>query len=148
MQLTTFSDYCMRTLIYLGLKNNEMTTISSIASAYAISENHLMKIVHFLGQRGYIETTRGKGGGIRLARAANTINIGELLLATEGDAGLLECVNGQSSCCIQSACKLTDILREAQTALYGVLSQYTLADLLRQEAPLTKILFYPNVVKI
>lgn len=145
MHLTTFSDYAMRTLVYIGLKHGELVTISTIAKAYEVSENHLMKVVNFLGQRGYIETIRGKGGGLRLARSPETINLGELVLATEGDAGLLACVNGQSGCCIQPACKLTAILREAHEAMFLVLNRYTLADLLYPEAPLAQILFFPRV---
>lgn len=144
MHLTTFSDYTMRVLIYLGLQRDGLVTISDIAKAYGISENHLMKVVHQLAQRGYIETVRGKGGGMRLAREPGEINLGQLIRITEGDNGLLECLEGQGSCCIQNACNLIGILREAQTALFTVLEKYTLADLLQREQPLARILMHPR----
>lgn len=140
MRLTTFSDYTMRTLIYLGLKHGQLVTISEIAAAYDISENHLMKVVHQLGQHGYVETVRGKGGGLRLVRDPSSINIGQLVRLTEGNAGFLDCLDGPSNCCIQPACKLVAILQEAQDAMFGVLDNYTLTDLLQPQAPLTQIL--------
>ncbi len=139
MQLTTFSDYAMRVMMYLGLQQGQLATISEIAHAYGISENHLTKVVHHLALRGYVETVRGKGGGLRLVRAPNTVNIGEMIRASEGNAGLLPCLNKEGACCIQNTCKLMGILREAQSALFGVLDQYTLADLLLKEAPPTQI---------
>ena len=147
MRLTTFSDYCVRTLIYLGLNPGERVTISDVAGAYAISENHLMKVVNFLGQQGCVETARGKGGGMRLARAPQDINIGELLFAAEGHEGLLECVDGPSSCRIQPACNLIGILVKAQAAMFAVLDEYTLADLLCQEERLGRILLQPHADK-
>lgn len=144
MRLTTFSDYTMRVLVYLGLHRDGLVTISDIAKAYGISENHLMKVVHQLAQRGYIETVRGKGGGMRLARSAEDVNLGALVRLTEGEGGLLECLDGPSACCIQPACNLIGILREAQDALYAVLDRYSLQDLLSREQPLRRILFVPH----
>lgn len=141
MHLTTFSDYSMRVLVYLGLKRGQLATIAEIAQAYGISENHLMKVVHHLAQRGYVETVRGKGGGLRLVREPDSVNVGELVRDTEGNASLLECLDAESPCCIQPACRLIGILREAQAALFAVLDKYTLADLLHEkEVPLTRIL--------
>lgn len=139
MRLTTFSDYSIRVMMYLGTKRGELVKISDIANAYRISENHLTKVVHYLAQRSYIETVRGKGGGLRLIREPKTINIGELIVGTEGDAGFLPCLDSDGECCIQSACKLMGILREAQNALYAVLNKYTLADLLTSEKALANI---------
>jgi Rrf2 family transcriptional regulator, nitric oxide-sensitive transcriptional repressor len=140
MRLTTFSDYSIRVIMYLGIRHGKLVKISDIANAYRISENHLTKVVHQLAQRSYIETVRGKGGGLRLVRDPTTINIGEMIRATEGDAGFLPCLDTEGECCIQSACKLMGILREAQVALYAVLDKYTLADLLIPEKPLASIL--------
>lgn len=140
MRLTTFSDYSLRVLIYLGIQHENLTTIASIAKAYQISENHLTKVVHHLAQRGYIETIRGKGGGMRLAKAPEDINIGKLVRDTEGDTGLLPCVDGEGDCCIIPACRLIGILHESLEALYQVLEKYTLADLLVKKAPLARIL--------
>jgi Rrf2 family transcriptional regulator, nitric oxide-sensitive transcriptional repressor len=140
MRLTTFSDYSIRVIMYLGIQPGELVKISDIANAYNISENHLTKVVHQLAQKNYIETVRGKGGGLRLVRDPNTINIGGLIRETEGDAGFLPCLNTEGACCIQTTCKLMGILREAQVALYTVLDKYTLADLLTPQEPLISIL--------
>lgn len=146
MHLSTFTDYAMRTLIYIGLQRDRLVTIAEIARAYGISENHLMKVVHHLAQRGRVETIRGKGGGLRLAMAPASINIGTLVRATEGSTGLLQCLDGQSDCCIQRACRLTGILREAQDALFAVLDKYTLDDLLCDEPALAGILMRQQLV--
>jgi Rrf2 family nitric oxide-sensitive transcriptional repressor len=147
MQLTTFSDYTMRVMMFLGLKHGQLTTISEIAQSYAISENHLTKVVHHLAQSGYIETLRGKGGGLRLVLDPKTINLGVMLRASEGNAGLLPCLTKEGDCCIQGSCKLAGILREAQSALFAVLDKYTLDDLLIQEASLARILLHPRPAK-
>lgn len=147
MHLTNFSDYSIRVMIYLGLQKSKLATISDIAKAYEISENHLTKVVHQLAQRGYIETVRGKGGGLRLVRKPDTVNIGEMIRYSEGNTALLPCMDNEESCCIRPNCKLMGILREAQVALFTVLDKYTLADLLQQEAPLTQILMQPKTLK-
>ncbi len=140
MHLTTFSDYSMRVLMYLAQQQEQLVTIGSIARRYNISENHLTKVVHFLGQQGYIETVRGKGGGLRLNKQPGEINLGRVLRLTEGDEGLLPCVNGEGDCCIMPVCRLIGILRESQQALYQVFDKYTLADLMVDRAPLRQIL--------
>ncbi len=146
MHLSTFSDYTMRVLMYLGIQHGKLVNISEIAQAYAISENHLTKVVHQLAQRGYIETVRGKGGGLRMVQDPLTINLSEILRATEGDAVLLPCLSHDDSCCIKPSCQLVSILREAQNALYAVLAKYTLADLLKQDGSLSRILLPTNAV--
>jgi Rrf2 family nitric oxide-sensitive transcriptional repressor len=142
MRLTAFSDYSMRVMMYLGLQHGQLATISDIAKAYRISENHLTKVVHHLAQLSYVETVRGKGGGLRLARDPNTVNIGEMIRNCEGKAGLLPCLDEDDTCCIQPSCKLMGILREAQVAMFAVLDQYTLSDLLDQQEPLARILIH------
>lgn len=140
MRLTTFSDYSMRVMIYLSLQRDSLATIADIAKAYSISENHLTKVVHHLAKQGYIDTIRGKGGGMRLAKDPQQVNLGAVLRDTEGGSSLLACVDGEGDCCIMPACKLIRILRESQEALYAVLDKYTLADLLIDQAPLKRIL--------
>lgn len=142
MHLTTYSDYSMRVLVYLSLEKERLVTIADIAKAYNISENHLMKVVHHLALEGYIETVRGKGGGMRLAQKPEKINIGQLIRKTEGDSGLLACTYEVSNCCIQPSCDLIEILREAHAALYAVLDKYTLADLIKNQQPLARILMH------
>jgi Rrf2 family nitric oxide-sensitive transcriptional repressor len=132
MRLTTFSDYAFRVLIYLGAAPQGLATIADIAGAYGISENHLMKVVHQLARLGYIETVRGKGGGMRLARPAAQINVGEVLRATEDGFDVVECMREEGSACrIQRACALKGALGEAMEAFLAVLDRYTLADLVR-----------------
>ena len=131
MRLTTFSDYAFRVLIYLG-GTQGLVTIADIAGAYGISENHLMKVVHQLSRLGYIETVRGKGGGMRLARPPREIKVGEVLRATEDGFDLVECMGeGDSDCRIVRACVLKGALGEALAAFLGTLDGYTLADLVR-----------------
>lgn len=141
MRLTTFSDYSLRVLIYLGVHDSELATVRQIADAYAVSANHLTKVVHFLGQIGYIETTRGKGGGMRLCRAPESINLGELLRKTEDSRNLVECFNEDTSDCrIETSCVLRGVLGRALEAFFRALDAYTLAHLLTPKSRLAKIL--------
>lgn len=132
MRLSTFSDYSLRVLMYLGVQPDRLATIAEIAAAHEISENHLMKVVHQLGRSGYLETVRGKGGGMRLARALKDIVLGEVIRQTEGDIAMVECFADNPSCRILSACRLRGILGEALSAMFLVLDGYTLADLLEK----------------
>ena len=141
MQLTKYSDYSLRALIYLGLNEHRRCTIREISAAYGISENHLMKLIHQLGQEGFITTTRGKNGGLQLARPADEINLGEVFRATEGNFDLVECFAGRegNTCPIAGPCLLTGILEEALQAFLDVLDRHTLADLLTQSSALKRI---------
>ena len=141
MRLTTFTDYTIRVLIYAGLHPGELTTVAELAERYDISRNHLTKVIHYLGQRGYIETLRGKGGGIRLAAQPGEINLGALIRDTEKNSALVECFSPTTCHCkITPACRLTGILVEAQEAFYQVLGKYTVADLIRNADTLDKLL--------
>jgi Rrf2 family transcriptional regulator, nitric oxide-sensitive transcriptional repressor len=130
MRLTRYTDYALRTLLYLGLHGRDLASIGDIARAYGISENHLTKVVHHLGRLGFVETVRGRGGGLRLARAPEAIGIGEVVRRTEDDLALVDCFTA-TSCAIAGACGLQRALGEALAAFLGVLDRYTLADLLR-----------------
>ena len=121
MRLTAFSDYTLRTLIYLALRPNELCTIDEIATAYGISGNHLMKVVQQAAQAGEVQTMRGQHGGLRLARAPETINVGTVLRRTEPDLNLAPCFGPDNECCIQPACVLQSALREALAAFLAVL---------------------------
>ena len=143
MRLTNFTDYTLRVLIYLGAHQEEerLATIGDIAAAYGISENHLMKVVHHLAKQGYIETTRGKGGGIRLARPPGQINLGAVVRGAEDDLAVVECFEkGNRNCPIIPACTLRGVLARAMRAFFKELDGQTLADLLGPRAQLVKIL--------
>lgn len=141
MRLTAFSDYTLRVLTYLALNRKDLATIPVIAEAYGISENHLMKVVHQLALSGVVESIRGKGGGIRLARPPEDIRLGRIVRASEGAAPIVECLGeSQSACRIAPACRLSGILVRAFDALYDVLDEYTVADLVRNRRALTGIL--------
>lgn len=141
MRLSTYSDYSLRVLLYLGAREDHLATIAQIAAAYDISSNHLMKVVHHLGQRGYIETVRGKGGGILLAMPAEQVNVGRVVRDTEGAAVPAECFSADGGhCVITDACRLQGVLGEAVKAFYAVLDGYTLADIARNRLTLAKVL--------
>ena len=131
MHLTSFSDYTLRTLIYLGLRPNELCTIDEIAAAYTISANHLMKVVHQAAKAGEVETVRGQRGGMRLARPPEAINIGTVLRRTEPDLHIAACFGSDSACCLQPACVLLVALGDALAAFMAVLDGMSLAELIR-----------------
>jgi Rrf2 family transcriptional regulator, nitric oxide-sensitive transcriptional repressor len=133
MHITRYTDYSLRVLMYVALKGETLSTIREIADSYAISKNHLMKVVHELNLKGYLETVRGKNGGIRLGRPAGEINIGRLVRDTEQDLALVECFESGNCCVITPACGLKNVLAEALGAFFKVLDSYTLADLLPGE---------------
>ena len=144
MKLTTFSDYTLCVLMFLALNRERLATIPEIAAAYDISENHLMKVVHQLARSGVIESVRGKGGGIRLAREPEAIRLGQIVRASEGSAPIVECLSDEvSSCRIAPACRLTAVLSRAFDALYATLDEYTLADLVQSPRGL-KVLLAPR----
>ncbi|MER1958148.1 MAG: Rrf2 family transcriptional regulator [Solibacillus sp.] len=141
MRLTVYTDYSLRTLMYLGVRGTDhLATIQEIADAYQISKNHLMKVTYDLGQHGYIETIRGRGGGIRLAVDPKDINIGEVVRKTEEDFHLVECFNPESNLCkISPECQLKFALHQALKAYLAVLDSYTLADVLGSKDALTEL---------
>lgn len=133
MRLTTLTDYSMRLLMYLGRHPERLCTISEIARAYDISEPHLMKITHRLAQQGWIETVRGKNGGMRLAYEPAEINLGEVLRDTENDLDLVECLGSGNTCSLSGRCRLTAIIDGALQQFLQHLHRYTLADILPEE---------------
>lgn len=141
MRLTAFSDYTLRVLMYLAIEPGKLATIPEIAAAYAISENHLMKVVQHLAREGLVESTRGRGGGIRLARAPESIRIGAVLRAAEGDEAIVPCLGDPpGACCIFPVCELKGLLVDAFDALYATLDEHTLADLVHRPRGLARAL--------
>ena len=142
MRLTSFTDYSLRVLMYLAVDPERRATIAEIASAFAISRNHLMKVVHFLGQQGLLTNVRGRSGGIELGRGPDEINIGAVVRAAEGEVLPAECFDRKSNTCgITQACRLRGVLEEAVDAFQAVLDKYTLADLLVNRNALARMLW-------
>jgi Rrf2 family nitric oxide-sensitive transcriptional repressor len=130
MRLTSYSDYSLRLLMFAAVKQGGLVTVPAAAQAYGISRNHLMKVAHDLGRHGYLETVRGRGGGLRLARAPEKINLGALLRHTEEHFHIVECfAPGADGCAITRCCRLKGMLGEATAAFLAVMDKYTLADL-------------------
>lgn len=133
MQLTRFTDYTLRVLIYLGHQNERLVMIKEIAAKHLISENHLMKIVHRLALHGYIITVRGKGGGMRLSRRPELICLGDVVRDTEENMDIAECFDAENqTCAMLPACALKSILGEAKKSFLATLDSYTLADLIQR----------------
>ena len=141
MRLTVYTDFSLRALIYMALHPDRLPTIAEIAGSYGISKNHLMKVVYQLGLAGYIETVRGKNGGLRLARAPDEIILGEVVRRTEPDMALVPCFAPvKALCVITPACTLRRALHEAQSAFLKVLDSYTLTDLVENRSALSGLL--------
>jgi Rrf2 family nitric oxide-sensitive transcriptional repressor len=142
MKLTSFTDYSLRVLIYLAAQPAERATIAQIARAFDVSENHLVKVVHFLGKQGWLQNVRGKGGGLELGAPPEAIVVGRVVRETEGKSVVAECF-GESGgdCHIAPNCRLRGVLGEAVAAFYGVLDRYTLADLVNNRQQLARMLF-------
>jgi len=130
MRLTMMTDYAMRLLMYVAQRPERLCTIAEVARAYDISEAHLMKVTHQLGLAGWIETVRGKGGGMRLAHRPEDINVGAVVRRMESDFQITECFGMSSRCSLIGSCGLTGILNEALQAFLERLDAHTLADVL------------------
>jgi Rrf2 family nitric oxide-sensitive transcriptional repressor len=130
MRLTLHTDFALRLLMLLALEPDKLHTIEEAARRYRISRNHLMKVVQTLAQQGFVDSQRGRGGGLRLARPAGEINLGAVVRVTEDSLALVECFEaGRNACVIAPVCGLRSPLGEALTAFFAVLDRYTLADL-------------------
>lgn len=143
MKLTAFTDYSLRVLIYLATEPDRRATVGEISAAFDIKANHLTKVVHHLAKCGWVETVRGKGGGLMLALPANEICIGKVVRDTEGSVQPAECfAEEQSQCSIVHCCRLKGVLAEAVNAFHAVLDRYTLADISRNRQVLAGVLHF------
>ncbi|OHY81592.1 Rrf2 family transcriptional regulator, partial [Marinobacter sp. AC-23] len=130
MHITRYTDYSLRVLMYLAVQGDRLATIQEIADSYDISKNHLMKVVHQLNIKGYIETVRGKKGGLKLRMATEDINVGVLVRETEHDLSVVECFTSKNACKITPVCGLKPMFGEALQAFLSVLDKYTLKDVM------------------
>ncbi len=134
MRLTAYTDYSLRTLIFLAMNREQLVTIQEIADAHGIAKNHLTKVVHRLGTLGYIDTVRGRNGGLRLGREPADINIGEVVRHTETDFYMASCFDKSSAGCMYSAaCALKGVLSQATAAFLDVLGAVTLEQMVGKE---------------
>ncbi|AIC93191.1 MULTISPECIES: Rrf2 family transcriptional regulator [Shouchella] len=140
MQLTIFTDTSLRTLMYLGIKENEIITLNEISTVYDVSINHLKKIAWELNKSGYIDSVNGRNGGYKLAQSPEYIQIGNIIRKYE-NLELVTCMKKDGFCALEPACKLKRALQEALDAYLNVLDQYTLSDLLTNQDELVEALF-------
>ena len=140
MRLTLSTDYALRLLMLAGLEPDRLVTIEEVADRFQISKNHLMKVAYELGQAGYLETVRGRNGGLRLGRAPEQIVVGEVVRTMEPDFAVVECEDPTGYCKIAPWCVLRSAMREAVQAFLTKLDKYTLEDLLRPRSRLRQLL--------
>jgi Rrf2 family transcriptional regulator, nitric oxide-sensitive transcriptional repressor len=141
MHLTVYTDYALRLLMYLAVKDDGLATIEEIAQSYGISKNHLMKVAHQLGVAGYVDTVRGRRGGLRLAKPAKAIGLGEVVRHTEPDMAIVMCFEPvNAECAILPYCVLRKALERARAAFVDVLDDYTLSDLVKPRASIQAML--------
>lgn len=131
MRLTQFTDYALRTLLYLGVHDDRLVPVSEVARSYRVSHNHLVKVAAMLTELGVVEAVRGRGGGLRLAVDPAEVNVGWVIRRTEPDFHLVECFDRATDTCpITPACMLKKVLHEARRNFLETLDRYTLADFL------------------
>ena len=146
MRLTDYTDYSLRVLLYLAVRSEGLATIQDISDAYGISKNHLMKVVQRLAELGWVETVRGRNGGLRLFEHSSALTVGEVVRAAEHDFALVSCFNGADTsgahreCVIQSQCRLKGILESARAAFFRELDSYTIRDIAEPASPLMSLL--------
>jgi Rrf2 family nitric oxide-sensitive transcriptional repressor len=140
MRVTLHTDYSLRVLMYVATKGDRLSTIAEIADAYGISKNHLMKVVYELGQRGYLETVRGKNGGLRLMRKPAHINVGKVVKETGDEMAVVGCMTEKNYCRLENVCILRRAFSKAAQAFLAVLNEYTLEDLVKPRGALTDLL--------
>ncbi|ASN04647.1 Rrf2 family transcriptional regulator [Virgibacillus necropolis] len=142
MQLKKYTDYALRVLIFTGTKSEgKLSSIKEISDTFSISQNHLGKVVFELNKSGYLETVRGRNGGIRLAFPPEEMNVGKIVRQFEDDFIIMECFDkSKNECVISPACKLKHALNEAVQAFLHVLDSYTIKDLITNQGQLKKLM--------
>jgi len=141
MELSRFTDYSLRVLIYAAVRKPEKITLAELTRAYSISRHHLVKIVHHLGKLGYLENKRGRNGGIYLGRNPEQVSVGDVVRRTETHMNLVECFSPKSNACrLFPSCRLMGALIEARDAFFSVLDSYTLADVASNKRSILNLL--------
>lgn len=141
MRLTTFTNYALRTLMYAAMRDDRLSRSQEIADAFGISRTHINKCVHLLGQWGYLDNVRGRSGGFRLARPANTITVGEVVRKTEDTLELVECFNEQTNACpLMRMCRLSRAFKRALALFMDELDTISIADIVSNKADILPLL--------
>ncbi|WP_103705932.1 RrF2 family transcriptional regulator [Paraburkholderia eburnea] len=144
MRLTDYTDYSLRVMLYLALRRDGLSTIQDISDAYGISKNHLMKVVQRLGELGWVDTVRGRNGGLRLAPNSLALSVGAVVRQTESDFALVGCFPDEQGerrqCVIEPQCRLKHALAAARDAFLGELDRHTIGELAQPAAGLTGLL--------
>ena len=140
MRLTQYTDFALRLLMLLALEPNELHTVDEAARRYGISRNHLTKVAHRLVKSGFVAGRRGRGGGLRLTKRPEAINLGAVVRATEDNFALVECFDRERNrCVVTAACGLRGPLEEALLAFLAVLDRHTLADLVKKPGTVQRL---------
>jgi Rrf2 family transcriptional regulator, nitric oxide-sensitive transcriptional repressor len=139
MRLTVFTDYALRVLLVLASRTENLVTIADISSAFGISEAHLMKVTHVLGKTGWVETVRGRNGGMRLGVDPRRLHLGQVVQGLEADFALVECLGEVDQCVLTGGCGLERAILLARDAFFAELDRYTLADLVNTSPALTTL---------
>jgi Rrf2 family transcriptional regulator, nitric oxide-sensitive transcriptional repressor len=153
MRLTDYTDYALRVLLYLSVRPSGLSTIQEISDAYGISKNHLMKVVQQLGELGWVETVRGRNGGLRLAARSHDLTIGDIVRKTENDFAIVGCftnrdVTAQQHCVIQPQCRLRGVLAAARDAFLAELDKHTIREVAQPASELATLLGIVTVAPI
>ena len=152
MRLTDYTDYSLRVLLYLAVRGEGLSTIQDISEAYGISKNHLMKVVQRLSELGWVETVRGRNGGLRLAERSRTLTVGEIVRATESDFALVACLPDQDGqrrpCVITPHCRLRNVLEAARHAFLAELDRHTIEEVSGPQGPLAALLGIRPVIPL
>jgi Rrf2 family transcriptional regulator, nitric oxide-sensitive transcriptional repressor len=144
MRLTDYTDYSLRVMLYLALRRDSLATIQEISDAYGVSKNHLMKVVQRLGELGWVDTVRGRNGGLRIEPASFDLTVGDVVRQTESDFALVGCFpdeNGdRRNCVIEPQCRLKHALAAARDAFLAELDRHTIGELAQPASELTSLL--------
>ncbi|CAB3776957.1 Rrf2 family transcriptional regulator [Paraburkholderia fynbosensis] len=152
MRLTDYTDYSLRVLLYLAVQGNALSTIQDISQAYGISRNHLMKVVQQLAERGWVETVRGRNGGLRFVEHIRDLTVGEVVRATESDFALVACMPDQRGehrpCVISPQCRLRAALQAARDAFLAELDRHTIGEITQPQGALAALLGMNGAIPI
>lgn len=152
MRLTDYTDYSLRVMLYLAVRGEGLATIQDISDSYGISKNHLMKVVQRLGELGWVETVRGRNGGLRLSGDAGAVSVGEVVRATESDFALVGCFPDEQGhnrhCVIESQCRLKGVLEMARHAFLSELDRHTIRELAEPAGPLAALLGVGQIIPV